>query len=59
MKINLKAYHIPHLCKDYATVVVIATIYEGDSDPLQLGRDTITVPAKNAQAIADLINQKP
>ena len=59
MKINLKAYTIPHSCADFLTVVVITTIYVENNDPTQLSRETITAPAKNAQAIADLINQKP
>jgi hypothetical protein len=58
MKINLKAYTIPHSCADFLTVVVVTTIYTGNSEPSQLARETITVPAKNAEAIANLINEK-
>ena len=60
MNITLKATVKSHTSTPELATVIVQTYIEEDGVEAKLGaQDMVTVPAVNAQAIADLINQKP
>lgn len=60
MKITLKAEVKKHTDTPELATVIVRLYIENDGAKGELGaRDMITVPAKNAEKIAELINEQP
>lgn len=60
MKIILKADVRKHTTSPQFSTVIVRTFVDDDGKLTELGaQDMVTVPAVNAEKIADLINQKP